>query len=108
MRRVQVVLVTVSVAMKSLAHLCPHSDMARETTGVNGDSRLQADTLAHMVLHRHSTHAAIFQQGLFHGMADTQSGSACNSPTRKMLVQSAHIYHTGNGWIIVQRNFSLW
>src|ERR1700730_18861072 len=107
MRRVQVIFSTVPIAMKSTSHLCPHSDMARETTGVNGDSRSQADTLAHMVLRRHTTHAAICQQGLLHTMAHTKCGTGCNGPGCEMVVQSTYIHHTGKGWMIVQRNFSL-
>src|SRR5436305_3036929 len=107
-RSIHVIFGAKAIAMESLTHTCTHPNVAREATCVNSNRGAQADTFAGVVLRGHSTNTSVLQESLLDGMTNTQECTSSNSARSQVLVEIAHIDHACNGWMIVERNFTLW
>ncbi len=93
--------------MECLTHLSTHPYMTRKTAGIDGYRRSYVHALTCMILSRHPQNTPIFHNRLFNCMAHAQCSASGNSAPRKMLVDAAHIHHTGNRGMIRKWYFAM-
>src|SRR2546423_4082276 len=106
-RSIHVIFGAKAIAMESLTHTCTHPNVPREATCINSNRGPLADTFAGVVLRCHTTNTSVLQKSLLDGMTNSQAGTSSNSACSQMLVEAAHIDHTGNGRKIAERNLTL-
>src|SRR5579885_1176286 len=92
--------------MERRSHTGTHTNMTREPTGINGDSRTQLHALTNMIFRRNAHNTTIFHQRLLNRMAHPQRGPCRYGALGEMLIQSTHIHNAGHRRIVVQGNLA--
>jgi hypothetical protein len=59
--RVEIIFGAIAIAVKSVAHVGAHTDVAREAAGIDGNVGMEVDALAYMRFGAHADHTATFQ-----------------------------------------------